>query len=202
MQLIFEKSKKGRKAYSLPECDVPDVSLDVIDKKYLRAEAPELPEVSELDAVRHFTQISQRNHGVDSGFYPLGSCTMKYNPKVNELAARFDGFTKIHPYQQEKTVQGALKLMYDLGRMLSEITAMEEFTLQPAAGAHGELTGLMIMKAYHHNRNNEKRTKIIVPDSAHGTNPASAAVAGFDVVEIKSNDKGLVDLEELKAAVG
>lgn len=177
MQLIFEKSKKGRKAYSLPECDVPDVSLDVIDKKYLRAEAPELFEVSELDAVRHFTQISQRNHGVDSGFYPLGSCTMKYNPKVNELAARFDGFTKIHPYQQEKTVQGALKLMYDLGRMLSEITAMEEFTLQPAAGAHGELTGLMIMKAYHHNRNNEKRTKIIVPDSAHGTNPASAAVA-------------------------
>jgi glycine dehydrogenase subunit 2 len=127
---------------------------------------------------------------------------MKYNPKVNELAARFDGFTKIHPYQQEKTVQGALKLMYDLDRMLSEITAMEEFTLQPAAGAHGELTGLMIMKAYHQNRNDEKRTKIIVPDSAHGTNPASAAVAGFDVVEIKSNDKGLVDLEELKAAAG
>lgn len=202
MQLIFEKSKNGRKAYSLPECDVPDVLLNSIDSKYLRTESPDLPEVSELDAVRHFTQISQRNHGVDSGFYPLGSCTMKYNPKVNELAARFDGFTKIHPYQQEKTVQGALKLMYDLGSMLSEIMAMERFTLQPAAGAHGELTGLMIMKAYHQNRNDQKRTKIIVPDSAHGTNPASAAVAGFDVVEVKSNDKGLVDIEELKAAVG
>lgn len=202
MQLIFEKSKKGRFAYSLPECDVPEISMDIIDSKYLRNNTPELPEVSELDAVRHFTLISQRNHGVDSGFYPLGSCTMKYNPKVNELVARFDGFAKIHPYQQEKTVQGALKLMYDLGSMLSEITAMEEFTLQPAAGAHGELTGLMIIKAYHLNRSDEKRTKIIVPDSAHGTNPASAAVAGFDVVEVKSNDKGLVDLEALKAAVG
>jgi glycine dehydrogenase subunit 2 len=201
MQLIFEISKKGRFAYSLPECDVPDVT-DAIDSKYLRKEDPELPEVSELDAVRHFTRISQRNHGVDSGFYPLGSCTMKYNPKVNELAARLDGFAKIHPYQQEKTVQGALKLMHELGSMLSEITGMEEFTLQPAAGAHGELAGLMIMKSYHQNRNDEKRTKIIVPDSAHGTNPASAAVAGFDVVEIKSNNKGLVDIEALKAAVG
>jgi glycine dehydrogenase subunit 2 len=201
MQLIFEISKKGRFAYSLPECDVPDVT-DAIDSKYLRKEDPELPEVSELDAVRHFTRISQRNHGVDSGFYPLGSCTMKYNPKVNELAARLDGFAKIHPYQQEKTVQGALKLMHELGSMLSEITGMEEFTLQPAAGAHGELAGLMIMKSYHQNKNDEKRTKIIVPDSAHGTNPASAAVAGFDVVEIKSNNKGLVDIEALKAAVG
>ena len=132
MQLIFEKSKKGRKAYSLPKCDVPEVSLDLIGKKYLRNDAPELPEVSELDAVRHFTRISQRNHGVDSGFYPLGSCTMKYNPKVNEMAARFEGFSKIHPYQQETSVQGALKLMYDLGDMLSEITAMDMFTLQPA----------------------------------------------------------------------
>ncbi len=202
MQLIFEKSKRGRKAYSLPECDVPEVSMDLIGSKYLRNDDPELPEVSELDAVRHFTRISQRNHGVDSGFYPLGSCTMKYNPKVNEAVSRLDGFTKIHPYQQENTVQGALKLMYDLGSMLSEITAMEEFTLQPAAGAHGELTGLMIMKAYHQNRNDEKRTKIIIPDSAHGTNPASAAVAGFDVVEVKSNDKGLVDIEALRAAVG
>ena len=132
MQLIFEKSKKGRKAYSLPKCDVPEVSLDLIGKRYLRNDAPELPEVSELDAVRHFTRISQRNHGVDSGFYPLGSCTMKYNPKVNEMAARFEGFSKIHPYQQETSVQGALKLMYDLGDMLSEITAMDMFTLQPA----------------------------------------------------------------------
>lgn len=201
MQLIFEKSKKGRISYSLPECDVPDVT-DAIESKYLRNIDPELPEVSELDAVRHFTRISQRNHGVDSGFYPLGSCTMKYNPKVNELAARLDGFSKIHPYQQEKTVQGALKLMYELGSMLSEITGMDEFTLQPAAGAHGELAGLMIIKSYHQNRNDAKRTKIIVPDSAHGTNPASAAVAGFDIVEIKSNNKGLVDIAALKSAVG
>ncbi len=202
MQLIFEKSIKGRKAYSLPECDVPEVSLDVIDSKYLRSDDPELPEVSELDAVRHFTKMSQRNHGVDSGFYPLGSCTMKYNPKVNEQVARFDGFAKIHPYQDEKTVQGAMKLMYDLGTVLSEITGMDDFTLQPAAGAHGELAGLMIMKSYHMNRNDEKRNKIIVPDSAHGTNPASAAVAGFDVVEVKSNEKGLVDVEALKDLVG
>lgn len=199
--LIFEISKAGRKAYSLPECDVLEVSAEeIIDKRMLRAEAPELPEVSELDAVRHFTQLSQRNHGVDSGFYPLGSCTMKYNPKVNEAVARFDGFTKIHPFQSEKTVQGAIQIMYELGDMLSEITGMDQFTLQPAAGAHGELTGLMIMKAYHRNRG-DQRNIIVVPDSAHGTNPASAAVAGFDVVEVKSNEKGLVDVEALKAVM-
>ncbi|MGB4439739.1 MAG: aminomethyl-transferring glycine dehydrogenase subunit GcvPB [Sedimentibacter sp.] len=200
--LIFEMSKKGRIAYSLPECDVPEISInEILDNKYIREESPELPEVSELDAVRHFTQLSQRNHGVDSGFYPLGSCTMKYNPKVNEQVARFDGFTKIHPYQPEKTVQGALELMYNLDGMLSEITGMDGFTLQPAAGAHGELTGLMIIKAYHKDRKDDKRTKIVVPDSAHGTNPASAAVAGFDVVEVKSNKNGLVDLESLKSVM-
>lgn len=200
--LIFEISKAGRKAYSLPECDVPAKTVqEVLDSSFLRAEAPELPEVSELDAVRHFTQLSQRNHGVDSGFYPLGSCTMKYNPKVNEAVARFDGFAKVHPYQSEKTVQGAMQVIYELGGMLSEITGMDQFTLQPAAGAHGELTGLMIMKSYHRNRGDEKRNKIVVPDSAHGTNPASAAVAGFDVVEVKSNEKGLVDLEALKAVM-
>jgi len=197
--LIFEISKAGRKAYSLPECDVFAASAgEILDKSLLRTEAPELPEVSEPDAVRHFTQLSQRNHGVDSGFYPLGSCTMKYNPKVNEAVARFDGFAKVHPYQPEKTVQGAMQVMYELGDMLSEITGMDQFTLQPAAGAHGELTGLMIMKAYHKNKGNQ-RNIIVVPDSAHGTNPASAAVAGFDVVEVKSNEKGLVDLEALKA---
>ncbi len=199
--LIFEISKAGRKAYSLPECDVFAASAgEILDKSLLRTEAPELPEVSEPDAVRHFTQLSQRNHGVDSGFYPLGSCTMKYNPKVNEAVARFDGFAKVHPYQPEKTVQGAMQVMYELGDMLSEITGMDQFTLQPAAGAHGELTGLMIMKAYHKNRGNQ-RNIIVVPDSAHGTNPASAAVAGFDVVEVKSNEKGLVDLEALKAVM-
>lgn len=201
-ELIFEISKVGRKAYSLPECDVPEISVsDILGSNYLRTESPELPEVSELDAVRHFTQISQRNHGVDSGFYPLGSCTMKYNPKVNEVVARFDGFSNIHPYQPGETVQGALELMYNMDRMLSEITGMDQFSLQPAAGAHGELTGLMLIKAYHKNRNDDKRNIIVVPDSAHGTNPASAAVAGFEVLEVKSNEKGLVDLESLKAAM-
>ncbi|HCX61748.1 MAG TPA: aminomethyl-transferring glycine dehydrogenase subunit GcvPB [Clostridiales bacterium] len=197
--LIFEISKTGRNAYSLPECDVP--VCGEIDSKYLRSKAPELPEVSELDAVRHFTQLSQRNHGVDSGFYPLGSCTMKYNPKMNEAVARFDGFAKVHPYQPEETVQGALELIYNLNNMLSEITGMDDISLQPAAGAHGELAGLMIMKEYHRNKGDFKRNIIVVPDSAHGTNPASAAVAGFDVVEIKSDDRGLVDIESLKAVM-
>jgi glycine dehydrogenase subunit 2 len=200
--LIFELSKAGRQAYSLPECDVPVTKVEeLLDNSLLRAEAPQLPEVSELEAIRHFTQLSQRNHGVDSGFYPLGSCTMKYNPKVNEAVARFEGFANVHPYQSEETSQGAMQLIYELGDMLSEITGMDQFTLQPAAGAHGELTGLMIMKSYHLNRGDEKRNIIVVPDSAHGTNPASAAVAGFDVVEVKSNDKGLVDLEALKAVM-
>ncbi|MDF2675792.1 MAG: gcvPB [Bacillota bacterium] len=200
--LIFEISKEGRKAYSLPKCDVPkSVNDEIIDKKYQRETALGLPEVSELDAVRHFTQLSQRNHGVDSGFYPLGSCTMKYNPKINEIVSRFDGFTKIHPLQSEETVQGALKVLYDMDEMLSEIVGMDQFSLQPAAGAHGELTGLMIIKAYHENRGDAKRNKIVVPDSAHGTNPASAAVAGFDIVEVKSNEKGLVDLQSLKDAM-
>jgi len=200
--LIFEMSKIGRKAYSLPKCDVPQIDIDkILDKKYQRTLAAELPEVSELDAVRHFTQLSLKNHGVDSGFYPLGSCTMKYNPKVNEVVARFDGFTKIHPYQPENTVQGALKLMYNLDEMLSEITGMDQMSLQPAAGAHGELTGLMIIKSYHLNRGDLKRNKIVVPDSAHGTNPASASVVGFDIVEVKSNSKGLVDIDSLKSVM-
>lgn len=200
--LIFELSKPGRKAYSLPDCDVPVVNLDeVLEDKYIRKEAANLPEVTELDVVRHFTQLSQRNHGVDSGFYPLGSCTMKYNPKLNELVARFDGFAKIHPYQSEKSVQGALELMYNLDMYLSEITGMDKISLQPAAGSHGELAGLMIIKSYHQNRGDHKRNIIIVPDSAHGTNPASAAVAGFDIVEIKSNDNGGIDLDSLKSVM-
>lgn len=197
--LIFEISKPGRKAYSLPECDVPEVEInEILHSKYQRESILKLPEVSELDVIRHFTKISQKNHGVDSGFYPLGSCTMKYNPKVNEVVARYDGFVNTHPYQPVETVQGSLKLMYDLGEMLSEITGMDEFTLQPSAGAHGELAGLMMIKAYHINRGDSKRNIIVVPDSAHGTNPASAAVAGFDIVEVKSNAKGLVDIESLK----
>ncbi len=198
--LIFEMSKPGCKAYSLPACDVPVREPSaLIGSEYLRNQDPALPEVSELDAVRHFTQLSQRNHGVDSGFYPLGSCTMKYNPKVNEAAASFDGFLKLHPYQSADATQGALAVMYELSQMLAEITGMTKVSLQPAAGAHGEVTGLMIMKAYHNSRNDGKRTKIIVPDSAHGTNPASSAVAGFDIVEVKSNPDGGVDLDSLRA---
>lgn len=200
--LIFEISKPGRKAYSLPECDVPEISLDeLLDDRYIRKNDAELPEVSELDAVRHFTQLSRRNHGVDSGFYPLGSCTMKYNPKVNEQVARFDGFAKIHPYQPESSVQGALELMYNLDVYLSEITGMDKISLQPAAGSHGELAGLMIIKSYHQNRGDHKRNKIVIPDSAHGTNPASSAVAGFDIIEIKTNEQGGIDLDYLKSVM-
>lgn len=199
---IFEISKPGRKAYSLPECDVPEIAVnELIPGEYLRDSDPELPEVSEVDVIRHFTGLSRRNYGVDSGFYPLGSCTMKYNPKVNEDMARLSGFTKVHPYQPEETVQGCLELLYNMDKMLSEITGMDRVSLQPAAGAHGELAGLMIIKAYHDNRGDKKRTKIIVPDSAHGTNPASAAVAGFDVVEVKSNERGGVDLESLRTVM-
>lgn len=197
--LIFEISKPGRTGYSLPGCDVPQQDIScLIPDEFLRETDPELPEVGEVDAVRHFTGLSRRNHGVDSGFYPLGSCTMKYNPKINEDIARFSGFTRLHPYQPESTVQGILELMHSMDLMLSEITGMERVTLQPAAGAHGEMTGLMIIKAYHEHRGDKQRTKIIVPDSAHGTNPASAAVAGFEVVEVKSNEHGGVDLDALK----
>lgn len=200
--LIFELSKEGRKAYSLPPCDVPEASLDsIIPASLMRDNEPEIPEVSEVDVVRHFTNLSNKNYGVDTGFYPLGSCTMKYNPKINEDMADLVGFRNIHPLQPEETVQGALELMYELDGMLSEISGMDRVSLQPAAGAHGELTGLMIIKAYHESRGDKKRKKIIVPDSAHGTNPASAAVAGFEIVEIESDENGAVDLGKLKAVL-
>ncbi|HEY8499646.1 MAG TPA: aminomethyl-transferring glycine dehydrogenase subunit GcvPB [Clostridia bacterium] len=196
---IFEKSRPGRKAYSLPKCDVPETPLsELIPDHLLRDVPPELPEVSEVDAARHYTGLSKRNYGVDSGFYPLGSCTMKYNPKINEEVARMKGFTQIHPYQPEESVQGCLEVMYKTGEMLAEITGMDKFSLQPSAGAHGELCGLMIMKAWHQSRNDTARKKIIIPDSAHGTNPASAAVAGFDVVEVKSDENGWIDLKSLR----
>lgn len=199
---IFDISKPGRVAYSLPKCDVPELNLeDIIPRDYLTDRELELPEVSEVDVVRHFVALSKKNYGVDLGFYPLGSCTMKYNPKINENMARLDGFSNVHPYQPEETVQGSLKLMYDLDVMLSEILGMEKVCLHPAAGAHGELTALMVIKAYHNNRGDFKRTKIIVPDSAHGTNPASAAVAGYEVVEIKSDSNGLVDIESLRSVL-
>lgn len=200
--LIFEVSKEGRIGYSLPELDVPETDVtDVLDEAYLRDEPADLPEVSELDIMRHYTALSRRNHGVDSGFYPLGSCTMKYNPKINEKIARIPGLSAIHPLQDERTVQGALELLYDLSEHLEEITGMDEVTLQPAAGAHGEWTGLMMIRAFHEANGDHKRTKVIVPDSAHGTNPASATVAGFETVTVKSNDDGLVDLEDLKRVV-
>lgn len=201
--LIFENSVPGRVGYSLPEFDVPEMDLtELIPSGYIREQEPELPEVSELDIMRHYTALSKRNHGVDSGFYPLGSCTMKYNPKMNETAARMNGFAHLHPLQEEDTVQGALELMYDLQEHLVEITGMDAVTLQPAAGAHGEWTGLMMIRAYHYANGDKGRTKVIVPDSAHGTNPASAVVAGFETVTVKSNDQGLVDLEDLKRVVG
>ncbi|MGM7721204.1 aminomethyl-transferring glycine dehydrogenase subunit GcvPB [Metabacillus sp. Hm71] len=200
--LIFELSKKGRVGYSLPELEVEELSLEeLIPADYLRSEEAELPEVSELDIMRHYTALSKRNHGVDSGFYPLGSCTMKYNPKINENVARMAGLAHIHPLQDESTVQGAMELLFDLQEHLKEITGMDEVTLQPAAGAHGEWTGLMMIRAYHEANNDLKRTKVIVPDSAHGTNPASATVAGFETVTVKSDENGLVDLEDLRRVV-
>ncbi|MFS0672793.1 aminomethyl-transferring glycine dehydrogenase subunit GcvPB [Ornithinibacillus sp. 179-J 7C1 HS] len=201
--LIFERSKEGRVSYNLPEIDVPIVDLDAeLTDTYVRQDAPDLPEVSELDIIRHYTGLSNRNYGVDSGFYPLGSCTMKYNPKINEDVARLDGFSHIHPYQDPKTVQGALEMMFDLQESLKEITGMAGVSLQSAAGAHGEWTGLMMIRAFHEANGDYHRTKVIVPDSAHGTNPASATVAGFEAITVKSNENGLVDLEDLKRVVG
>lgn len=201
--LIFEVSKEGRIGYSLRPLDVEEVDIhELFGTEYVRQEEPKLPEVSELDIMRHYTALSKRNHGLDSGFYPLGSCTMKYNPKINEAVARYAGFAHIHPLQDESTVQGALELMYDLQTSLEEITGMDAVTLQPAAGAHGEWTGLMMIRAYHEARGDFNRTKVIVPDSAHGTNPASATVAGLETITIRSTEDGLVDLEDLRQAVG
>ncbi len=196
-KLIFDLSKAGRQGYSLP-ANCWEASLAELPSDLQRSEAPALPEVSELDVVRHYTNLSQMNFGVDSGFYPLGSCTMKYNPKINEEIAAHPGFAGLHPLQPDSTVQGALRVYEELSKALSEITGMADFTLNPFAGAHGELTGLMIIRQYHISRGDLKRTKIIVPDSAHGTNPASAAVCGLEIVQVKSKENGLVDVEDLK----
>ena len=200
--LIFERSKEGRSAYNLPALDVPEVNLaEEIEDVYIRKVDAELPEVDEMELMRHYTGLSNRNYGILTGFYPLGSCTMKYNPVINEDVIRLPGFSHIHPYQDPKTVQGALELMYDLQVHLEEITGMHEITLQPAAGSQGEWTALMMIKAFHEANGDYHRNEVIVPDSAHGTNPASAAIAGFKVVEVKSNEKGLVDVEDLKRVV-
>ncbi len=194
-KLIFELSTDGRKGYSLPKTDVK--RHDVPDH-LKRPDCPGLPEVSELDVVRHYTNVSFKNFGIEKGFYPLGSCTMKYNPKINQDMANLPEFASLHPYQPLDTVQGMLHVYHETQRMLSEISGLDTFSLNPFAGAHGEHVGLMIMKAYHRSRGDEKRTKVIVPDSAHGTNPASATVTGLESVEVKSNVDGTVNLTDLK----
>ena len=204
-KLIFELSREGRTGYSLGSSSfavdgvVPEAGIPA---GLRRGDAPALPQVSEIDIVRHYTNLSQMNFGVDTGFYPLGSCTMKYNPKINEEIANMKGFQALHPLQPASTVQGALEVYEGMGKALSAITGMAGFTFNPCAGAHGELTGLMIMRRYHELRGDVKRTKVIVPDSAHGTNPASAAVCGLEVVVVKSKADGLVDVNDLKPLLG
>ena len=195
-KLIFELSKEGRTGYSLRE---PQARV-CLPEKLARKEAPELPQVSEVDVVRHYTNLSQMNFGVDTGFYPLGSCTMKYNPKINEEIAAMPAFAGVHPLQED--VQGVKEVYEGLDKALAAITGMAHFTFLPCAGAHGELTGLMLMRAYHESRGDHARKKVIVPDSAHGTNPASAAVCGLEVVVVKSKADGLVDVEDLKPLLG
>lgn len=194
---VFEKSVNGRIGFKFPESDVNLQSMD-LPGNLVRTRNLGLPQLNEVDVVRHYTELASKNYSVDKGFYPLGSCTMKYNPKLNEFLASLEGFTELHPYQPLETVQGALELMYELKEALCEITGMDDMTLQPAAGAHGELTGLLIVKAYHLSKGDTKRTVALIPDSAHGTNPASAAMAGFEVLELKSTKEGLLDIDELR----
>ena len=197
--LLFEKSREGRGCAILPECDVPVV---LPQKKDARKQPLHMPALSEPELSRHYTELAHKTRGVNDGFYPLGSCTMKYNPRVNEQIAALEGFNQIHPLQPQDTVQGCMEVMALAEKYLCEITGMDHMTLQPAAGAHGELTGLLLMKAYHTSKGNTHKTKILVPDSAHGTNPASAAMAGYTVVSIPSGDDGCVDIEKLKEAAG
>lgn len=199
MELIFEKSCEGTGCTILPKCDVDVYELE---DKYKRNLDLKLPELSENDLSRHYTELANKTHGVNNGFYPLGSCTMKYNPKINEEIANLPGFTNIHPTQPAHTMEGCVEIMNLTKKYLCEITGMDDMTLQPAAGAHGEFTGLLLIKAYHESRGDFKRKKIIVPDSAHGTNPASAVMAGFTVVSIPSGEDGLVNLDKLKEVVG
>ena len=197
-KLIFEMSSPNRKGYTLPSLEIPaKQNEDLIPSTFLRTNDPQLPEVSENEVMRHFVALSRLNHHVDKGFYPLGSCTMKYNPKINENTARMEGLSGIHPFQDDEDVQGALDLMYHLEEFLCEITGMSAASLQAAAGAQGELTGLMLIRAYHEKQGNPRK-KVLLPDSAHGTNPASAIISGYDSVQIKSNKDGLIDLDALR----
>ena len=205
--VILSKGRKGRRGHLLPKTEeqvrqtIGDINA-LIPDRMRRKTCPKLPELSEVEVVRHFTRLSQMNYGVDSGFYPLGSCTMKYNPKINESLANLESFSMLHPCQDESTVQGILEILYKLERWLAELTGTHEVCLQPAAGAHGEFLGTLLIRTHHElNGEGEKRKEVIVPDSAHGTNPASAAMAGFNVVVVQSNEDGCVDLQALKAAV-
>jgi len=196
--LLVERSAPGRIGAAVPQSDVPEVPLEqILPSAQLRGGPPPLPEVSEPDLVRHYTQLSQRNYAVDIGFYPLGSCTMKYNPKINEDVARLPGFARLHPYAPDALAQGALRLLSELETMLAEISGMDGMTFQPAAGAHGELTALLMIRAYFADRG-EARTRVIVPDSAHGTNPASASMCGYDVVQVRSDARGNIDADALR----
>ncbi|MHB8927923.1 MAG: aminomethyl-transferring glycine dehydrogenase subunit GcvPB [Bacillota bacterium] len=194
-------SRKGRTAYSLPALDVPhEDEKKLLPAGMVRSEGPDLPEVSEVDVIRHFVRMSRKQHGVDVDFYPLGSCTMKYNPKINERVVALPGLADIHPYEPEDLVQGALQLMYEMERYLAEIGGFERVTMQPAAGAHGEFTGIQVIRAYH-DAKGHKKSKVIVPDSAHGTNPATSAMVGYEIVQVNSNERGGVDLESLKSVL-
>jgi glycine dehydrogenase subunit 2 len=198
--LVFELSRPGRRASTIPALDVPPAPPEAVPAALRRAQPPGLPEVAERDLVRHYTRLSQRNYGIDLGFYPLGSCSMKYNPKVAEETAALGGFRRLHPLQPESLTQGALRLLVELEHALCAVTGMAGVTFQPAAGAHGELTGLLIMRAWHHAHGRDRRT-VIIPDSAHGTNPASVTSAGYAVATVPSNDRGLVDVDALEAMV-
>lgn len=200
MKLIFEIGAPGRGMDYLPACDVPESPLP--DKKNLRKKALHLPELSEVELTRHYTRLAKQAFGVNSGFYPLGSCTMKYNPRINEAVAALPGFSAVHPLQPKETVQGSHEVLKTAEKLLCEVTGMDAMSFQPAAGAHGEFTGLLLIKKYHELRGDTKRTKIIVPDSAHGTNPASATMADFGVINIPSDDKGCVDMDALHKACG
>lgn len=196
--LIYELSKTGRRGVRFPAADVPESAVPVS----LMRSGLDWPEVSEIDVIRHYTRVSQKNHAIDINMYPLGSCTMKYNPKINEAVARYPGFAGIHPLQDPTTVQGAMELMHELQDMLAEISGFHQVGIQPAAGAHGELTGVLVALQYHASRGDTARTKIIVPNSAHGTNPATAAMVGYDVITVPSDDRGNVDVEAVRAAAG
>ncbi|HZC29909.1 MAG TPA: aminomethyl-transferring glycine dehydrogenase subunit GcvPB, partial [Gaiellaceae bacterium] len=200
MKLIYEKSQAGRRASAIPR--PPGLSAVEIPEELRRSEPPRLPEVTEFELVRHFTELSTRNFGIDTGFYPLGSCTMKYNPRVNERLVGLPGFAQLHPQQDEDGAQGALDLEWRLQEILAEVTGLDAVSLQPAAGSQGELTGLMLVRAYFADRGEEdKRRKVVIPDTAHGTNPASVTMAGFEVTHVKTDARGNVDVEDLRARV-